>query len=55
MNQATANGFLRNITRDLGGAAAVLFFADVFIHPKVADAAHDGRGFRGNGSGFHSG
>jgi len=55
MNQATANGFRQNIARALGDAAAVLFFADVFIHPKVADAAHDARGFHGSGGGFHGG
>ena len=55
MNQATANGFRQNIARALGDAAAVLFFAAVFIHPKVADAAHDARGFHGSGGGFHGG
>jgi hypothetical protein len=55
MIQATANGFRQNIARALGGAAAVLFFAAVIIHAKVADAAHDGRGFHGSGGGFHGG
>jgi hypothetical protein len=55
MNQATDNGSRQTIGRALGGAAVVLFFAAAIIHPKVADAAHDGRGFHGSGGGFHGG
>ena len=55
MNQAIDNGSRQTIGRALGSAAAVLFFAAAIIHPKVADAAHDGRGFHGNGGGFHGG
>jgi hypothetical protein len=55
MNQATDNGSRQTIGRALGGAAAILFFAVAIIHRKVADAAHDGRGFHGSGGGFHGG
>ena len=54
MNQPTENDSRQTIGRAFGAAAATLFFAVAIIHPKVADAAQDGRGFHGGG-GFHGG
>jgi hypothetical protein len=55
MHQANGFGSQQTIRRALGATAAVLFCAAAMIYPKSADAAHDGRGFRGNGSGVHGG
>jgi hypothetical protein len=54
MNQATDNGSWQTIGSALGSGAAILFLAAAIIHPKVADAAHDGRGIHGGGGGFHA-
>src|SRR5262249_60923887 len=55
MNQPTDCDSRQTIGRAFRGAAAVLFFAAASIHPTVADAAHDGRGFHGNGGGVYGG
>ena len=54
MHQGNDFGSRQTIRTALGAAAAVLFCAAAMIYPKSADAAHDGRGFHGNG-GVHGG
>jgi hypothetical protein len=59
MNQATGNGFRRNVRRVLAGTAAALLFAAAIVRPEVANAGQvgdGGGGFRGGGfAGLHHG